>query len=243
MGGGVSAAKEASAQELKAVAGELSQEERRKILAAIEALEVEREGQPAGLMISLSFEEDSDDAEKVKVLATVEGEAERKLDPFTIKAYEPGAIENMCRIMYFQSGIGAQQQRLKLPDGRVVQLEGPDAEKSLAELLGDLFPGAEREMPPEVTINLVFEKDVDAEKLRVLATVLREPEKILDPFTMSISEPSAIENMCRIMYFQSGFGAHQQRLRLPDGRLVQVESPDAEKSLADLLGGFLAEVK
>lgn len=37
----------------------------------------------------------------------------------------------MCRIMYFQSGIGAQQQRLKLPDGRVVQLEGPDAEKSL----------------------------------------------------------------------------------------------------------------
>lgn len=46
-------------------------------------------------MISLSFEEDSDDAEKVKVLATVEGEAERKLDPFTIKAYEPGAIETL----------------------------------------------------------------------------------------------------------------------------------------------------
>ena len=38
---------------------------------------------------------------------------------------------NMCRIMYFQSGIGAQQQRLKLPDGRLVQVEGPDAEKSL----------------------------------------------------------------------------------------------------------------
>ena len=38
---------------------------------------------------------------------------------------------NMCRIMYFQSGIGATQQRLKLPDGRLVQVEGPDASKSL----------------------------------------------------------------------------------------------------------------
>lgn len=56
-------------------------------------------------------------------------------------------------------------------------------------------------MPPEVTINLVFEKDVDAEKLRVLATVLREPEKILDPFTMSISEPSAIESLCQAAKF------------------------------------------
>ena len=33
--------------------------------------------------------------------------------------------------MYFQSGIGAQDQRLKLPDGRLVQVEGPDASKSL----------------------------------------------------------------------------------------------------------------
>ena len=34
--------------------------------------------------------------------------------------------------MYFQSGIGASQQRLKLSDGRILQLESALATKSLA---------------------------------------------------------------------------------------------------------------
>ena len=37
-------------------------------------------------------------------------------------------LRNMCRIMYFQCGVGAHQQRLKLSDGRILQLEGSDAE-------------------------------------------------------------------------------------------------------------------
>ena len=48
---------------------------------------------------------------------------------------------------------------------------------------------------------------------------------------IAVECPSATRNMCRIMYFQSGIGAHQQRLKLPDGRLVQVEGPDSGKSL------------
>ena len=42
-------------------------------------------------------------------------------------------------------------------------------------------------------------------------------------------------NMCRIMYFQCGIGAHQQRLKLSDGRLFQVDGPDSEKSLVSWL--------
>ena len=42
-------------------------------------------------------------------------------------------------------------------------------------------------------------------------------------------------NMCRIMYFQCGIGAHQQRLKLSDGRLFQVGGADTEKSLVSWL--------
>lgn len=37
------------------------------------------------------------------------------------------------------------------------------------------------------------------------------------------------------MYFQCGIGAHQQRLKLSDGRLFQVGGADTEKSLVSWL--------
>jgi hypothetical protein len=46
-------------------------------------------------------------------------------------------LRNMCRIMYFQCGVGAHQQRLKLSDGRVLQLEGSDAESLVSWLTVD----------------------------------------------------------------------------------------------------------
>ena len=83
----------------------------------------------------------------MKVVPSVP-EGDRNVAPFSMVLGDPNAIEcpgvlpvsawwlrNMTRIMYFQSGIGASQQRLKLPDGRVVQLDGPDADKSLAPWL------------------------------------------------------------------------------------------------------------
>ena len=94
--------------------------------------------------INLSFEKDGEGT--VKVVPTVP-EGDRNVAPFSVVLNDPNAIEwlaplplflllrNMTRIMYFQSGIGASQQRLKLPDGRLVQLDGPDAEKSLAPWL------------------------------------------------------------------------------------------------------------
>lgn len=232
MGGGASAVATASTEELREASDSLSPELRQKILTALKMVEAERDG----TIISLSFEAD-DDPEKVKIFATVD-ETKRTLDPFAQSISEPNAIENMCRIMYFQSGIGAHQQRLKLPDGRLVQVEGPDSAKSLAELLGDLLPGNALEQPPTVLINIAFEKDTD-ETVKILATV-GEAERELDPFTVVLRDPNAIENMCRIMYFQCGVGAHQQRLKLSDGRILQLEGSDAEKSLADLAGDLIA---
>ncbi|CAL1159746.1 unnamed protein product [Cladocopium goreaui] len=97
---------------------------------------------------------------------------------------------------------------------------------------------ATREQPPTVLINIAFEKDTD-ETVKILATVMGEAERQLDPFTVVLRDPNAIENMCRIMYFQCGVGAHQQRLKLSDGRILQLEGSDAE-SLADLAGDLIA---
>jgi len=238
MGGGASAAASASFEELQTAADSLSPQHRQKILSALKMVEAERDG----TLITVAFE--SEDEEKVKICATVDS-TQKSLDPFTMSISEANALENMCRIMYFQSGIGAQDQRLKLPDGRLVQVEGPDASKSLAELLGDLLPGVENEATPTMIININIEKDEDPEKVKILATVegtAERPERQLDPFTVVIAEPNVLENMCRIMYFQCGIGAHQQRLKLSDGRLFQVGGADSEKSLADLAGDLIASL-
>eukprot|EP00435_Cladocopium_sp_Y103_P033371 s896_g8.t1 len=206
MGGGASAVATASTEELREASDSLSPELRQKILTALKMVEAERDG----TIISLSFEAD-DDPEKVKIFATVD-ETKRTLDPFAQSISEPNAIEKLV--------------------GKLVQVEGPDSAKSLAELLGDLLPGNALEQPPTVLINIAFEKDTD-ETVKILATV-GEAERELDPFTVVLRDPNAIEkrgsnDAAEIFTFFWGPPR-------PQGKMKMRAGSDAEKSLADLAG-------
>ena len=59
------------------------------------------------------------------------------------------------------------------------------------------LPGVRAEAPPGVMIELTFEKD-SAEKVKVLAKVLGEAERTLDPFTVTIADSNAIEKLGKI---------------------------------------------